>query len=79
MAICHILDQSVQQKVLNVLNVDVNNIFQKFDGPSSSLSKSAVPVYINNRKFHALIYSGSTDNFIHRGVIDWLSLNVIKI
>ena len=35
-------------------------------------------MYINNRKFHALIDSGSTDNFIHPRVVNQLSLNVIS-
>lgn len=47
------------------------------DGPSSkSFNKYVVPVYRNNRKFRALIDSGSTDNFIHQRVIDQLSLNL---
>ena len=33
---------------------------------------------MNKRKFHALINSGSTDNFIHQRFIDQLSLNVIS-
>ena len=32
-AIHHIFDQSAQQKILNVSNVDVNDIFQKFVAP----------------------------------------------
>ena len=36
-----------------------------------------MPVYINNLKFHALIDSGSTANFIYR-VIYQLYLNVIS-
>lgn len=35
-------------------------------------------MHINNRKFHALIDSGSTDNFIDQRVIDQLYLNVIS-
>ena len=57
----------------------ISTILAWLDGPSSNpLSKFVVPVYINKRKFHALINSGSTDNFIHQRFIDQLSLNVIS-
>ena len=44
-AIHHILNQSVQQKILNVSNVGIKCIFQKFVAPKPQTNKHLLPCF----------------------------------